>query len=321
MESSTPLTHFTKPRAKFDFITLGIPTALDKKGAKAIDDAIKGRIEVPKRTSGNWFTIHDPTMSDLQYLLDHHPEAEILRLEIAVDFKLADGTNDKLRLIDLHRWLAIRLFPQKHKFMKKAKRKRYDLQSRKILPDNMTTKSGAQTVYWSNANQFEQVRLYIKDEDNKKPIANHTVRTEITLSRGGCQSMGISHVSRLPDFANIMRRELSQVFYVTAGIKPNLKRTRTNNPQRATAAAHAANNEIQRVRRNWNKFGAVWAAEYGYKTIPDTPTNRLIGSALKGLRDDMLRLKLTRKVAELPSYSILKTREDSEVSPPSTHEL
>ena len=308
MAIASPLKHFATPKAKIDFITLRIPSSLDIDGAYLLHKAVKGRIEVPGKHWGNWFTIHDPAIKDLQYLLDHHPECEIQGFEFAIDFKLADGSSDKARLVELHNWLTKRLFPQRDERMELVgRRKYYDLRLKKVLPDALKTKNKEETTYWTNNTGFEQIRLYIKTEDNHKPLEHHFVRLEATLSRGGCQNAGISHVSELPCFANGMRRELSKFFYVAAGIKPNLKRSRSSTPTKVVIAAEKAKKEMSRVELAWETMGAAWAAKHGYSTIPDAPTNRRIGIALKELREGMMSLKLTRKVADLPSYEIMKS--------------
>ena len=307
MITDNPLKHFAKPKAKIDFITLRILNNLDKKSGAALAENVKGRIEVPRQHWKSWLTIHDPKIKDLQYLLDHHPDCEIQGLEVAIDFRLADDSNDRMKLITLHSWLKKRLFPQRDQRMQRvSRRKYYDLHLGKIVKDTLKTRSGVQSVYWTNNNGFEQMRLYIKTRDNGQPLAQHSVRVETTLSRGGCQNAHVSHVSTLPNFAKVIRTELSKLFYIAAGIKPSIKRLRSTTPQKAALAAKQAEKEKNRVNRTWERMGAAWAAEHDYKTVPDTQVNRLIGVALKGLREEMLTLKLTRKVAELPSYETLK---------------
>jgi hypothetical protein len=322
MHYTPPLAYFGTPKAKIDFITIDLPSRIRTRAEAAnLMSSIKGRICVSNRWrdyQDDWITIHDPTTSDLQWLLDNYPEAGMLCIEIAVDFQLSDKSDksNPERLADLHRWLKVRLFPQRHKQMQLVgKRKYYDARTGKIEPDTLKTKSGDESVYWKNKSDCEQVRLYIKTFDNGKPVDKdgkpvdkddepvpHVVRLESTLFRGGCQNIELHRVADLPIFADNLRRELSRYLYAVKGIKPKIKRVRSSDPVKAKRAAHVAALEVAKVQRNWDKLGAAWAAKWDYATIPDTTTNRLIGSALKGLRDDLKTLKLTRKVAKHCGY-------------------
>ncbi len=289
--------------------------------------AIKGRIETPagrSKRDGAWITIHDPLTSDLQWLLDNHPESQILGIEIAVDFTPLDR-DDKLETMQgLHGWLKTRLFPQRHPIMGQVtKRKYYEARTGQIVADRLQTRSENGTVYWTHPSAYEQVRLYIKKSDNGVTL-NQTssqracVRIEATLFRGGCQNAGLHRVAELPLFADQMRRYLSRFLYVASGIRPKLKRTRTNNPEKARRAGDEADKERKRVADAWNRYGAAWAGRHGYNTLPDNRVNRLIGKALKGLRDDLMRLKLTAKVAEAPDYITLEKPVNSRVVGPRT---
>lgn len=311
MDYITLRERFRNPKASIDFIKIGIPQSLNDSNAlcREFDRVIKGRIQLPEGKVKDWITIHDPKISDLQWLLDNLPEAKILAIEVAIDFTLRDGGNDPNQLAALHRWLKTRLFPQRHAAMEcVGKRKYYDARSGKILPDTLQTKSGNETVYWTNPKAYEQVRLYIKTHDNKTPLkGQHSVRIEPTLFVGGSQNAGLYRVAELPQFAEMLRRYLSKFVYVAKGIKPAVRRSRANNPEMAVKAAHEAAKEQRRVDRAWRQRGASWAAKHQYDTIPDADTNRLIGAALKSLRDDVCKLKLTRKVAEHSGYEVLET--------------
>ena len=299
---------FRKPKASIDFIKIEIPQSLYESNAlcREFERVIKGRIQLPKGKVKDWITIHDPKTSDLQWLLDNLPEAKILAIEVAIDFTLQDGSNNPDQLEALHEWLKTRLFPQRHATMEAVgKRKYYDARSGKIQPDTLATKSGNETVYWTNPKGYEQVRLYIKTLDNNEPLkGQHSVRIEPTLFGGGSQNAGLYRVAELPQFAEMLRRYLSKFVYVAKGIKPVLKRSRANDPEKATKALYAAAKEQRRVDRAWQQKGAAWAAKHQYDTIPDADTNRLIGTALKSLRDDVCKLKLTRKVAKHTGYEV-----------------
>lgn len=293
------IANFEKPKAKIDLITLRLPTHIRSDKDRILD----GQVTWPKKSGADFFTIHDPSRSDMQFLIDEFYDVEILALEIAVDFTLKDGSNDPRRLAELHSWLKMCLFPQRHERMRRTGRRKYfDGADGTIKTDTLKTRSSHKTVYWANTSSYEQVKLYIKTKDQKKWISHHSVRLETTLSRGGCQLIGVHRVGLLPFFANDLRSYLSGFFNVSAGVKPKIKRTRTRNTTMLLEAAKLADRERARVKRNWSKYGAAWAAKHGYSTIPDTKANRLIGVALKGLRDNLIALTVPRKVADWAAW-------------------
>lgn len=307
---------FRKPKAKIDFIKTVVPSVLltEPKLAMELQKAIQGRIEVPKRHSDNWITIHDPSIADLQWMLDHVPEAPVLAIEIAVDWQLADGRNDPDQLMVLHSWFNHCLFPQRHAELHQAKRHRYSHQSDKYERDNLETLGGDTTFQWRDNKQKMRVRLYRKSLDNKKPLTGqHSVRLEATLERGACQEFDLHRIAELPQFADRMRRELSDCFFVAEGIKPKIRQSRAKTPAKAQKALREAEAEQRRVEREWERYGAQWAAKHGYEAQPDTEATRAIGVALKRLREKMLPLKLTQKVAEKPCYAVLTTPVSIEV--------
>lgn len=257
-------------------------------------------IKAPKKWRGpqdDHFTIHDPFLRDLQFLIDKHPNTEILSLEIAVDFTLKDGSNDPVRLAALHRWLKINLFPQRHKGMRAGYRKYYEEKSNTRKLDTLKTSSSDKTIYWADSGGCEQVRLYIKTIDNKKPKELHSVRLEVTLLRGGCQRAKLFWMGTLPRFIGNMRRYLSPFLNVAKGIKPQVKRVRSKKPIKALKAASAAAKEQSRIDRHWKSCGAAWAAKHRYKIIPDAETNRLIGRAIGGVAGEFGKAKIDRKSA------------------------
>jgi hypothetical protein len=307
MDYTKLLANFNKPKAKIDFIKLRLPASIRSiADAARLTENIDGRINAPDRwrdVREDHFTIHDPAHADLQFLIDEHHEAEILALEVAVDFKLKDKSNDPAHLAELHAWLKTHLFPQRHVSMSRnGRRKYYDEVDGAIKRDALKTRSTDKSVYWANKSGYEQVRLYIKIKDNEQPIDPHCVRIEATLDRGGCQLAGVHRVGLLPIFADNMRRYLSPFFNVAAGIKPKIKRTRSKDPARVLDAVKAADRERAKAERNWGQYGSAWAAKHGYRIVPDTETNGLIGLALKDLRDDLMGLTAPRKVADWPVW-------------------
>jgi hypothetical protein len=289
--------------AKIDYITIALPSSIN-----CIEEAVRfiegcrARVEWPKtwgrwgKHACAWVTVHDPSYASLQYLIDAHPDAEILDFEIAVDLRLRCGTNDQVKLEQAHQWLRHSLLPQKHTEMRRvSRRKVYDRQDGKIKPDNSRQIFSHGTVYWQNPTGYQQIRCYTKTLDNGKPIARHSVRVETTLNRGGCQLAGVSHLRAIPSFADGMRRYLSPFFHVAAGIKVNAKRVRSEDKVKMLCNAKKTLTEQAKAQRRWQRFGALSAVRSGCRTISDRDANRLIGAALNELRREILKLKLPEK--------------------------
>lgn len=303
------INEFGKPKAKIDFITMALPSSIQSEAdayhfTKRIENP--DSIKTSKKWGYDWLTIHDPTLPDLQFLLDEHPNTAVSSIEIAVDFCLKDGSNDPVRLRELHSWLKVSLFPQRHKLMRMGRRKFYDQSNNSIKRDMLKTRSGDESVYWADLSYREQVRLYIKTIDDEKPIERHCVRLEVTLFCGGCHRAQLFWVGNLPRFIAGMRPYLSPFLNVAKGIKPSIKRTRSKDPAKALKATYSATKEKARVERWWKQCGSAWAAKHNYKVIADADTNRLIGGGLKNLQDRLRQLKLTRKVADDPDYEVWK---------------
>lgn len=292
-----------KLKAKIDFITVCLPAAIKTAfdGHRFVS-AIRGRISVAsgwRDSRSDWITIHDPHCDDLQYLLSTYPETEILALEVAVDFFLKDGTNDPERLRAAHKHFTVNLFPQGHQRLARGARRKIFTVDGVIRPDTMKTGSGGTSVYWANGNGREQVRLYVKTLDNKRPIDRHSTRLEITLNRGGCQNAGVNRVCLLPAFSKRVRSYLAPFFRVAAGIKADVVRTRTKNPEKARRAEQEAAKARQRADRAYARYGAAWAAKHRNKVVPDRAASAGIGGALKGLREQLADLRLPENSAEL----------------------
>lgn len=301
---SSWLAGFKPPRAKIDFITLRLPSAIRTAAdMRRFTSAMRGRVATAKTwrdLRDGWITIHDPHRDDLQCLLDNYPEAEILVLEVAVDLFLKDGTNDPAQLQAAHRHLTINLFPQAHQRLAERARRKIYTDNGLIRPDTMKTGSGGKSVYWADANGREQVRLYVKTLDNKLPVkGQHSTRLEITLNRGGCQNAGINRVCLLPGFAKIVRSYLSPFFKVATGIKPKITRSRAMTPDKAAKATCEAAKARKSAKRTYERYGAAVAAKHGQAIVIDRRASDAVGGALKGLREQLSGLELPNNSAEL----------------------
>lgn len=295
---------FAKPKAKIDWLRFSTPRVLDSRGkAEALVRNAGGVIKAQRRQ--DTITVHDPSVGGLQFLLDHYPAAPVTGIEVAIDWTLVDGSSDLDQLMLLHGFFRHRLFPQRHALLRNGTRRVFDHQAKKYLGDSLSSLGGDTTFIWRDARQEVCIRLYRKYQDQGKALLGpHLIRLEVTLERGGCQRLGLHRVAELPVFANLLRRELSDFLYVAAGIKPRIKRSRCQTPSKAKQARQEQENEHARVKVAWRRYGASWAGKKGYQTYPDTAANRAIGVALKNLRDQLLCLKLTQKVAPPPCYEV-----------------
>lgn len=324
--------HAFRAEGKIDFITTRAHRIFDSvTAAHAFQSAIRARAcfaATYKGEKSEWVTIHDPFISDIQWLLDNHPEAPVQELETTVDFFLRDGSSDPVRLLGMFRRLKHSLLPQRHKALATSRRKKqYDSVDGKIKTIGMRDNGKATTVYWAdNQSSVMQVRLYIKTHDNDEPLkTQHSVRLEVTMRRLGCQIEELHRIAELPDFVPNLRRYLSPAMYAAAGIKPTLKRTdRIRNDQRRGIAERKNRKAANKANRTWDRYGASWIARNSrakltptdstkyrvrrdIEVLPDVEMNAMIGSALKGLQEKLKMLKLTKKMAEKPDYNILES--------------
>jgi hypothetical protein len=235
MDYNILIKDFERPKAKIDYIKIDVPLSIWNNPALAPDfekELLKygGNIKYSDERRGRdddiRITIHDPSVEGIQFLINEYPETKVFGLEIALDFVLKDGTNDFSRLLELHSWLKISLFPQRHERMRRGYRKFYEESNNSIRRDTLETRSSDKTIYWTDSSGCEQVRLYIKTktiEDGKPiPITRHSVRLEITLFGGGCQRAKVHQIGLIPDFSIRMRRYLSPFLNVAKGIKPQI---------------------------------------------------------------------------------------------------
>lgn len=289
---------FCRPKAKIDFITISIPKELSEGSPDDVarfEKVISGRIECPKRWRDNqrdgWLTIHDPSTKDLAYLAERYPETTIRTIEVALDFRLRDGSNDPERLHSLYSYLKTNLYPQKHQKMReqKARRKYYDYATRTIEKDTLNSKSEGGSIYWTTQQGYEQTRLYVKHQDNGRPVEHHSVRLEVTLLGGGVQDAEAFKCGLLPHFSQRFRKYMSPFFSVAKAVKPPVIRTRSKKPEAINATVKANAKTAAKAASRFARYGAAWAVKHGYSVTPDTDMTGLIGEALKGLRASLQR--------------------------------
>lgn len=195
---------FQNPVSKIDFITLPLTKIFDTTGGLQPLEAIKEageRLCFPKAAErtpaawnpyndfeNDWVTIHDPAPATLAYLVEGCPSVEIRELEVALDYFLADGTNDRQRLERLHAHIAHSLAPGRfvRSYFDPSKGRKG-----KYVRDRLQSKNCGKTVIWEGRyGGFRvKIKVYIKVQDNGTPIDRHSVRLEITLGQGATAAL------------------------------------------------------------------------------------------------------------------------------------
>lgn len=276
-----------------DFITIQVDEERSMASLRLVHrrPEIANKIEFPKRRNVRIFTIHDPSIDDLQTLLDLYPSGEIQDIEFTLDFRPKGGPASDDELIPALKWLNHSLFPN----LPNARRLCYDEVKKRYVHEQTDSWGNNLTRRWEDRRQYVKYRLYIKKHDKRTEVQQPSVRLEVTFNRGGCQDHGIQWMWQLVDFAGRARTTLAPYFFIGAGIKPvltRLDRYAKNSEKRALAALQNSE-EKQRVDAAWKRFGAMWAIRNAYKVHPDLDTNRRIGKALDRLQSMLERLKLT----------------------------
>lgn len=283
-------------KASFDYITFSLPSS--PKILFYLRQIMKGRVESPRKRPYDWITIHDVQPSDFQNLVEMFPRHGIIGLETTIDFFLKDGSNDSERLAMLHQYMIHACHPQ-HKWLVDSNRYYYVIAKNTVIKDTLNSRAASTTAYWRNKTGFVSNRLYIKTDDNKKPIKRHSVRYEATFNRGGCQDAQLHTIVLLPDFICRMRDEMSHLFFVADGFSHGLPRVRSKNPEKLEKAETNAEKKLKSSERNWVKYGAAWGVRHGYKLRPNAKANLMIGNALKSLRERYMSVELPENVADV----------------------
>lgn len=285
--------------ASIDFISLTMPSRPDLYRLKHVllDQAItdRGHVEVPaaKRGQRDVLTIHDPSMVQLQRLIDIYPGASIFQAEFSIDFR--PGGADPAcvdELAPVFRWLADSLYPASLK----AKRYSWDSQigqRGRYVPTRSGPSESLTTHLWRDGWERIKQRLYLKTMDRGGAVERPSVRLEVSMNMTACSRAHLAKAWQLATFGQDLRRTLMPCFQIAAGIKPKLKRMRHLEGTRIARETEAANaKEINRVERFWLRQGAMWAVQNGYSIVPDKVAHKRIGNALHRLGDHVAQLKL-----------------------------
>ncbi len=202
---------------------------------------------------------------------------QVIRLELAVDFKLSPGENDLRHLWLLKAQLRHCLAPQRFPRLSQAVRKAAKCQGNgkvaggfKFASDGLGEAPPVTEVIWENPQHSADVLgLYVKTHDRGAPIKGQPfVRLELRLRDAGPYVLGFGRLGMLPSFAPTMRTKIAKVFFVGAGFTVEGK------------TAHGM---------QWNKWGASWVSSGGVKVAPNMEVNRRIGLALNDLRKSLCK--------------------------------
>lgn len=240
----------------------------------------------------NIITLHDPSPAQLQSIINHAPRMLIYAMEFTLDFRPKGAPAGLDELAPVFRWFADCLRPSDD--VPGARRKNYIQSGRGNYVDAPSGPGNSLTTYlWRNGLERVKQRLYMKVEDQKKPVQFPSVRLEVTLGMTACWHVGLEYAFHLADFSRNVRRVLSPHFNIAAGIKPRSKRSRAAAGTRRHAKADAYNHrEAERAVRVWRKKGAMGAFRLAIETIPNKEAHKRIGDALDRLRGQLAPLKL-----------------------------
>ena len=272
-------------RAHIDLITFAKPGeefATKELKQTLLELRSSGRLEVPRRQSEFWLTLHDPTARQLEKLVNAYYFGEIQDLEIAVDFFLPPALDSIAARAAVHRYLRHGLAPTEFRLLDNARR-RYSIRKGHIALDKFAPRGPAFSTYWWNRKHYATLKLYDKVLDRGKPAQPKRVRVELALNRGGCQDLNVFRLAQLPDFLYDLRRIVAAAFTVANGAKFNPRVTKSKRPSKLATLARVNMAELSRVSDGFSRWGSMWCVKHGIKPAPDARMTRVVGSALQQL--------------------------------------
>ena len=234
-------------------------------------------------------TLHDPTSEQLKWLATAYPECRVFRLEVALDFRLRDRSNDFRRFEALSSKLSRQLAPKAGHFVDG------NVMCKHHSPETgryETARPGANThtAIFHDRSRRTQWRIYTKTKDAGVGLDEYFTRLEITLDRGALQRLGVCTLADLPNLFTRLRGELAPLFRMASTItsKPQRDgrraiRTRSADPVKQHTAHTRNGREVARLAKLFNNNGAVWALSKGYGLTADACLNAAIGDALRKL--------------------------------------
>ncbi|MFC5549518.1 hypothetical protein [Massilia aerilata] len=263
---------------------------------KKTEPKLSSHVTVARDDMRTVLTIHDPTIAQLQRMIDLCPNLDVYEVEFTIDFRPTGvGPAGLDELAPVFRWFADSMYP----VTSKATRLRYEDTANgkgRFSPAPPGPSDTLTTHLWRDGLERIKQRLYVKFEDQSEPVERPSVRLEAWFSMAACSSMSLGRVWQFAEFGADLRRTLSSAFYIADCIKPKIKRTRHKEGTRIAQKTIKANDrEIARVEAGWANQGAMWAVRHGYAVNPDKQAHKRIGDALHRLGQHLTALKLPEK--------------------------
>lgn len=286
--SRVDLSPFQMPRAKIDRIDFRCgPEDLNRAGRARIRKGLKhGTLtNVPKKVldaRGPHLQINDPSVEDLQYLVENFHDSDMLRVEIAIDLHL-DGPMRDEPLHALRDQLRHCLYPQKHELLRGAKRKVFRTEKKRYAADGLgqPLPPDAGQLIWEDHSTGCQLAVYIKTEDQGQRVDRPFVRLEVRFSPGACRRIGLQKVGLIPRFVPNMRTLMSDMIFVAQGFKNGAALLGRGVP-----------------KSPWNKLGAQWNAKGRAILDGDVFVNRRLREAVNNLRTKLTKIQPPSALAE-----------------------
>lgn len=286
--------------AKVDFVKLFSPNL---NGIKRI----KGKLQIGRDfrngRTGYRITIHDLLPSDLELYKDQLHDAEIIELEIAIDFKprssLTKAEFD--RELELWRvWLIMHVYPwdahgiQKAHRLTRAKNSKDKtpvteatfggINHQERLPDyNQTFYLGHRDDKWADPRipNSAHMKIYGKrfDQNDDLTFKKWSARIEVTLKENSCQLLSLKHLNDLKGFN--FRKALSGYFRMIDIDKVALPPAKTTHPLIGIMRSFSEK-FLRHVITNVGAYALKYRKIVTYRDS-DTIANERIGDALANL--------------------------------------
>ncbi|MDZ4057764.1 MAG: hypothetical protein U1D69_12535 [Polynucleobacter sp.] len=206
--------------ASIDFVTVFHPTHVNLP-----IDSNQGNI-CCELGQGRSTTLHDLSPDDLDAVSPHLGDAQIIKLEVSLDFRVRGNPDDAERERLLHEvgdWLLAHLYPWSAPGIQVGHRvSRCKGRAEKIVrpSGDITSARTGDTLYlghsdstYANRDQpnFASMRFYVKKTDDKRAVTSRrwSARVEVTLTREGCEHFGLG---TLDDLRGFNFRKLSKYF-------------------------------------------------------------------------------------------------------------
>lgn len=276
------LNGFELPKAKIDCLTFDFPLrdGVHDLIVKYQSQLTTGRLQYPKDVRDiltcrrMWLTIHDPSIKDLQRLINYFSMARITYIEFAVDFHLPDDCWETDRVWMLARQFRHCLFPQMDQRFTKARRKYYNTAEERYRNDGLGTEYKETQILYEDFGRGERLALYVKELDNNHRVNKPWVRIEAKFEGAALTRLGLEDVPDLVTFADVSRKQLSQAFWVAKGF---------NEKSLPRGYGFPLN--------PWPLYGAQYAVKNKCTLVPDSIANQAIGKAFCRLRESLMRLR------------------------------